>query len=228
MRAIRRQRGFSLAELLTVMGIIGVLVTLSVPALKGVTESTAMTQALTRVAGAMEATRSYAVANNTHAWVAFTENAQNADSTLEMVAFASRSGLDLDPDGTGTVLEYPSEDIEIISPIERIKQIRLDGKIPEENALRTDTTLPAVGELTEFSETALGLQLRFQNKIYTRSIHFKPSGEAAITAMVPEVIQMVVVPEKNPGVEPTEKDMRQASVIRVSGLTGQALVYQPR
>lgn len=228
MRAVRGTRGFSLAELLTVMGIIGVLVTLSVPALKGVTESTSMTQALTRVAGTLDATRSYAVANNTHTWVAFTDNAKDDQSVLEIIAFASRSGLDLDPDGSGATKEYPSDDIELISPAEKLKQIRIDGQIPEENALRSGDTLPTVRDLTEFSDSARGLQLHVQEKKYIRSIHFKPSGEAAVAAVVPEAIQMVLIPERTPGVEPNEKDTRQASVIRVSGLTGQALVYQPR
>ncbi|MCC6354438.1 MAG: prepilin-type N-terminal cleavage/methylation domain-containing protein, partial [Verrucomicrobiae bacterium] len=53
MRSRARCRGFSLAELLTVLGIIGVLVTLSVPALRGVSEGTGMMQALTRIGGTL-------------------------------------------------------------------------------------------------------------------------------------------------------------------------------
>ncbi len=221
-------RGFSLAELLTVLAIIGVLVTLSVPALRGVSETGSMTQAITRISGTLDAARSYAVANNTHAWVAFTDNALPGEAGLKMVAFASRTGLDLDSDEGGATIEYPSDDVELIAPIETIRQMKIDGKIPEENALRTGDSLPTVGELTEFPQMAGGLQLQLQQESYTRSIHFKPSGEAAITRELPEVIQMVVIPEKNPGGTIPEKDARQAMVIRVSGLTGQAIVYQPR
>lgn len=229
MRLVRaNSRGFSLAELLTVLGIIGVLVTLAAPALKGISESGTMTQALTRIGGTLDAARNYAVANNTHAWVAFTANAIPGESGVRMVAFASRTGLDLDSAAGGEVIEYPSDDVELISPIETIRQIRLDGTIPEDNALRTSQELPSVAELTEFPDTDGGLQMRLQEKNYTRSIHFKPTGEAGITPAMPEAIQMVVVPEKAAGGTLSEKESRQAMVIRISGLTGQAIVYQPR
>lgn len=221
-------RGFSLAELLTVLAIIGVLVTLSVPALRGVSETGSMTQAITRVSGTLELARNYAVANNTHAWVAFTENATSDESAIRMVAFASRTGLDLDSEEGGRTVEYPSEDVELIAPVEKIRQMRIEGQIPEENALRSGEGLPSVGELTEFPETTGGLQLSLEQKVFARSVHFMPSGEASISAALPEMIQLVLIPERAPGVAPTEKDKRQAMVIRVSGLTGQAIVHQPR
>ncbi len=224
-----KRRGFSLAELLTVLGIIGVLVTLAVPALKGVSESGAMTQALTRIGGTLDQARAYAVANNTHAWVAFTENAESGESWVEMVAFASRTGLGFDTGSANAAVQYPQDArIELISPVEKIRQIRLDGAIPEENALNSDDALPQAKEVADFAAADRGLHLQIKDKAYTRSIHFHPGGEASITTAIPEVIQIVVMPEKNAGATPSERDRRQATVIRVSGLTGQAIIYQPR
>lgn len=221
-------RGFSLAELLTVLAIIGVLVTLSVPALRGVSETGSMTQAITRISGTLEQARNFAVANNTHTWVAFSDNALPGETGVRMVAFASQSGLNLESDSGGGVVRYPSEDVEMIAPIERIRQIRVGGSIPDDNALLSGQILPPVGEVTEFPTTSGGLQFSLEDEMYSRSIHFKPNGEAGMDVGVSEVIQIVVVPEKNPGGTIPEKDARQAMVIRVSGLTGQAIVYQPR
>lgn len=231
MRAARANcSGFSLAELLTVLAIIGVMVTLSVPALKGVTESTSMTQALTRIGGTMDVARNYAVANNTHTWVAFTENAQSGDSQVKVAAFASKTGINLntgEESGESVTVEFPSAKVEMISPIETIRQVRVDGVIPENNALRSSGGMPQAAEIVELPMSGAGLQFLVAETAFTRSIHFRPSGEASVDLVIPEVIQLVVSPEKALGVR-SEKDDRQATVIRVSGLTGQAVVYQPR
>ncbi|MCC6356394.1 MAG: hypothetical protein IT577_21105, partial [Verrucomicrobiae bacterium] len=216
------------AELLTVLGIIGVLVTLSVPALRGVSEGTGMMQALTRIGGTLDLARNYAVANNTHTWVAFTENAEAGDSLIRLVAFASRTGTNLDSEEGGALVEFPTDNVELISPIETLRQVRLTGAIPDNNGLKSSEALASAGEITEFPSSSVGLQIKVQERTFTRSIHFKPSGEAAIENVLPETIQIVVIPEKVVGQPVNEKDERQASVIRVSGLTGQAVVYQPR
>ncbi len=231
MRSRARCRGFSLAELLTVLGIIGVLVTLSVPALRGVSEGTGMMQALTRIGGTLDLARNYAVANNTHTWVAFTENAQSGgESMVRVAAFASRTGASLsrddETDAAGSI-EIPSPEADIISPVETIRQARVGGNIPQDNALATGDTMPRVSDPTEFPLESRGLQFRVKDMVFNRSIHFMPSGEASLGVGITEAIEMVVAPEKVAGVS-SEKDNRQAAVIRVSGLTGQALVYQPR
>lgn len=220
-----------MAELLTVLGIIGVLVTLSVPALRGVSEGTGMMQALTRIGGTLDLARNYAVANNTHTWVAFTENAQSGgESMVRVAAFASKTGMNLntaEETGGSVLLDFPSDDMDMISPIETIRQVRLDGVVPQENALSSAGAMPRVSEVTELSSATSGLQFRVREVDFKRSIHFRPSGEASVDITVPEVIQLVILPEKVAGTT-SEKDKLQASVIRVSGLTGQAIVYQPR
>lgn len=232
MRARRRGRtgGFTLAELLVVMAIIMVVIGMSVPAMKGITEGNAMQSALGKIVGTLEAARTYAVANNTHTYVAFTENAVTGDAEVRMVAMASRSGIDINPDDAADKYKYPGGPVDLIVPIEALRAIRLDGTIPPGNVLRESSqTLPEAQPLARFdlgefngSSFKVGTQPEF-----TRMIHFLPSGEAQLKNGPPEAIEMVVIPERSPGVE-SELANRQATVIRISGLTGQASVFSPR
>ena len=74
-------RGFTLIELLTVIAIIAILsalVVFAVPSIKGGRD---LTQSAYVVSGALEQARSYAMANNTYAWVGFFEEDGSQSST---------------------------------------------------------------------------------------------------------------------------------------------------
>lgn len=233
-RSRRRDRagGFTLAELLVVMAIIMVVASLSVPAMKGITEGGSLQNALGKITGTLETARTYAVANNTHTWVAFSDNASTGESVVRMVALASRSGADINPDDTAQEFRYPDDGVTLILPIETLGNIRLDGQIPAGNKMRGDSRiLPEAEPLERFPLTAgeaacssfkVGVQAPFG-----RAIHFLPSGEAKIKDASPEAVEMVVVPERAAGVD-SEQDNLKAAVIRISGLTGQAAVYTAR
>ncbi len=75
------KQGFTLVELLTVISIIVIISTLAllaVPSLKG---SRDLTRSAATVAGILEQARSYAMANNTYAWVGFFEEDGSRSST---------------------------------------------------------------------------------------------------------------------------------------------------
>ena len=65
--------GFTLLELLVVMGIIALLMVLVVPAFTSLKPGNDITTAAYTIAGALEQGRNYALANNTYVWVGFYE-----------------------------------------------------------------------------------------------------------------------------------------------------------
>src|SRR5204862_7250239 len=66
-------RGFTLLELLIVVGIIGLLLVLMAPAFTYIRGGTDVTSAAYTIKGALDTARTYAKANNTYTWVGFYE-----------------------------------------------------------------------------------------------------------------------------------------------------------
>jgi len=80
-RAAESLRGFTLLELLIVVGIIGLLLVLIAPAFTYIKGGTDMTSAAYTIKGVLDTARTYAKANNTYTWVGFyEENVANAAS----------------------------------------------------------------------------------------------------------------------------------------------------
>jgi prepilin-type N-terminal cleavage/methylation domain-containing protein len=70
----RSRAAFTLVELLAVIGIMGLLAAVGVPALKGLTGSGGRKQALSQVMGALEIARNTAISTGTNAAVIFPDN----------------------------------------------------------------------------------------------------------------------------------------------------------
>src|SRR5207245_6746148 len=69
----RRRSGFTLPELIIVVGIIGLLLVLIAPAFTSIKRGTDLTSAAYTISGALDTARTYAKANNTYTWVGFKE-----------------------------------------------------------------------------------------------------------------------------------------------------------
>ena len=116
------RHGFTLLELLIVVGIIGLLLVLIAPAFTYIKGGTDVTSAAYTIKGALDTARTYAKANNTYAWVGFFEEDASQSSTnpatagngrvvVSIVAskdgsnvYGSVAGPAADMDSTGTKL----------------------------------------------------------------------------------------------------------------------------
>ena len=114
--------GFTLLELLIVVGIIGLLMVLIAPTFTTIKSGTDVTSAAYTIKGVLETARTYAKANNTYTWVGFFEEDASLSSTNPATAgngrivisiVASKDGSNVygsvaspaaDMDSTGTKL----------------------------------------------------------------------------------------------------------------------------
>jgi prepilin-type N-terminal cleavage/methylation domain-containing protein len=106
----RPPAGFTLLELLIVIGIIALLMVLIVPAFTNIKSGTDVTSAAYTIKGVLDTARTYAKANNTYTWVGFYE--EDISSTtpatpgvgrLVMSIVASKDGTNVYGSGNGTI-----------------------------------------------------------------------------------------------------------------------------
>ena len=111
--ALQRRAGFTLLELLIVVGIIAMLMVLIAPAFTTIKGGTDVTSAAYTIKGVLDTARTYAKANNTYAWVGFLEEnvanpaSPNTDTPkvgrLIMSIVASKDGTNVYGSNTGTI-----------------------------------------------------------------------------------------------------------------------------
>jgi prepilin-type N-terminal cleavage/methylation domain-containing protein len=96
--------GFTLVELLIVVGIIGLLLVLMAPAFTYIKGGTDVTSAAYTVKGVLDTARTYAKANNTYTWVGFFEEDVSRPSTNPATAGIGRIVMSIVASKDGTML----------------------------------------------------------------------------------------------------------------------------
>jgi prepilin-type N-terminal cleavage/methylation domain-containing protein len=107
-----RVKGFTLTELMIVLGIIVVLSIVTIPAISSRSSSNQIAKAADTIKGVLDRARAYAQANNTYTWVGFYEEDASKPSTdppstgngrLVMAIVASTDGTNLGADVSNPV-----------------------------------------------------------------------------------------------------------------------------
>src|SRR5437660_7716583 len=113
-----REGGFTLVELLIVVGIIAVLLVLIAPAFTSLKGGTDVTSAAYTIKGVLDTARTYAKANNTYTWVGFYEEDVSSGTPgtagtgrLVMSVVASKDGTNVY--GSGTVVIDPTKLLQV-------------------------------------------------------------------------------------------------------------------
>src|SRR5207244_7186665 len=99
-----REGGFTLLELLIVVGIIGLLLVLIAPAFTYIKGGADVTSAAYTIKGVLDTARTYAKANNTYTWVDFYEEDASQASTSPATAGTGRLVMSIVASKGGTML----------------------------------------------------------------------------------------------------------------------------
>src|SRR5881398_508473 len=99
-----REGGFTLLELLIVVGIIGLLMVLIAPAFTYIKGGTDVTSAAYTIKGVLDTARTYAKTNNTYTWVGFYEEDVSQSSTSPATAGTGRIVMSIVASKDGTTV----------------------------------------------------------------------------------------------------------------------------
>ena len=123
-RGLESVRGFTLLELLIVVGVVGLLLLLIAPAFTTIKSSTDVTSAAYTIKGVLDTARTHAKAKNTYTWVGFADSVgSNVTGSVALAVVASKDGSDL-----GTSVNQVGNRVDITAGVTPIgKVIRLDN-----------------------------------------------------------------------------------------------------
>lgn len=224
----RGNRGFTLVELIIVLGIILMILGFTAPAVVGILRGRKVEQALSVVSDVLERARIEAVTQNTYLWTGFL-NVPPADSVsgqdeLWILTFKSKTG-ESRISSPASILPY--------GPLRRVEGSSLVNKDKLPDNL---SSLMKEGSSDFNAESVSSKALKWAGagssgaKNFDRLILSTPRGEALIetgnTDMPPPQAYLWFGLSKTSqgSVAPNEKD---CAALSVSGLTGRVLVVRP-
>jgi type II secretory pathway pseudopilin PulG len=243
----RTARGFSLIELLAVMGFMSLLLAVTVPAINSLKGSGDFTRAVDEVELTLNMARTHAMARNTYVWVGFYEESASAGSggasippyegkgQVVMGMMASVDGTKIFEDDAAPA-PLPEDRLRPVGRLQKISRVHLaDVGAPsgtgDSHALDGRPDVPyadADGEASRISsDSPARTPFPFVQSGYTfhKTIRFSPSGEAVVNgATVPKRLgEIGLVPVHGDQVADSSAN---AAAVQFSGLGGKIRTYR--
>jgi prepilin-type N-terminal cleavage/methylation domain-containing protein len=216
-----RIRGFTLFELIIVIGIIALLLVLMAPAFTTIKGGSDVTSAAYTIKGVLETARTYAKANNTYTWVGFGGSVgPTVTGEVAMAVVASKDGTNVWSINNGLVAAAVAQ----VGKKENLENVHI-GNVGAPSGDGTDFgNRPSVdSEHSIYSAPAYSFDV--QQVPLTKWIQFSPRGEAAVPNATTPIAQYSEVP-----LIPTHGTALGSNAnvvaIQVSGLGGAVKVYR--
>ena len=229
-----RPGGFTLFELLIVIGIIGLLMVLIAPAFTTIKGGTDVTSAAYTIKGALDTARTYAKANNTYTWVGFAgsigpNTQQNVTGQVKVAVVASKDGTNLW--SANNALPFAS-----LTPI---------GKMMTVDNIHIGDTGAPTNDGTEFESRAsvdtdhristspnTPYPFTVQQTTFNKWIQFSPRGEALVHGggfSIVEDSEVGVLPTHGTALAGTQSGnswLGNVVAIQIKGFAGDVRIYR--
>ncbi len=237
--ALQSRAGFSLLELIIVVGIIGLLLVLIAPAFTTIKGGSDVTSAAYTIKGVLDTARTYAKANNTYAWVGFAGSiGSTVTGNVALSVVASKDGTDL-----GTSVNQVGTRVDITTGVTPVGKVM---KLENAHIGDTGTPQPLPSPAPEF-ETRASVNINYrigasgtrydsdyyfteQGTQFDRWIRFSPRGEAVVKGGATQITQYAEV-----GLLPTRGTTLAVTInpasgnlvaIQISGFGGNVRIYR--
>jgi prepilin-type N-terminal cleavage/methylation domain-containing protein len=222
---------FSLIELLTVVAIVGLLASFSMPALSSLARGGDTNHAVSGLAGLLDLAREYAVAKNTYTWVVLAADpGALPGGNLYAVVLASQDGSNTFDGVSAVDLDTPAT-FDLGGAATNLGLVRKAVAFPNVVLEALSSSPAPAGEAqvdpnanVRFrlpASSARSIQFLNNTPGAQRVVQFAPNGQARVSGALAQVIELGVKPLKG-----TVRDEANASAIRVSGMTGRTQVYR--
>ena len=246
-----RSRGFTLLELLIVVGIIGLLLVLIAPAFTTIKGGTDVTSAAYTVKGVLDTARTYAKTNNTYTWVGFKEVDVSQDSSVSpqlsgpgrvaMAIVASKDGT-RGYDITSNPLPIPSAwtnynngaNLLAVGKLQYLNNVHLAGALTTAgNMARPSVSSNYIignppASVTTF-DWPLGSPLNGGQYSFQKVINFDPQGVARIqySTNTDTITPYTEVDLQQTHGTTVDTNNPNVVAIQLSGVGGSVTIYRP-
>ena len=220
-RTKQYSQGFTLVELLTVMAIMALMTGAAVSAVSAIKDAGGVTKAASDIAGTLDQARSYAMANNTYAFVGLAERdgmdpSKNGNGQVVVMVAGSKDGT-RDFGGSGSNLRE-------LTKVRRLDNLRLTDTLPNTG----DLARPEVAETYRLGNDSFAADDKFTAAGYefTKIIQFDPRGTASIPSgskSIPQWMEIALVPARGAAVE----GKGNCAALVLDGVTGSTKIYRP-
>jgi prepilin-type N-terminal cleavage/methylation domain-containing protein len=227
--------GFTLLELMVVLGIMGLMAWLTIPALSSLKSSGGLNASAAAVQSILTQARAQAMLSDSHVFVGFYESdASQADTVRPAPTGVGRLwiGVALTKDGTQgydltNAASWSASNLTPVGKLRFFDNLHLATNATFYLSSGTSNTVSPVGD-PSVTNTPFGWPLENSNSVtqfISGVIQFTPQGAAMLPgSTIPEYIQLALIPTHGTLIA---SNLPNAAVIQVDAITGAMRTFRP-
>jgi prepilin-type N-terminal cleavage/methylation domain-containing protein len=230
-----REGGFTLVELLIVIGIIAVLLVLLAPAFTTIKSGGDVTSAAYTIKGVLDTARTYAKANNTYTWVGFAGSIgpntvpDAITGQVEVAIVASKDGTNL-WSANGSL---PPGSLTQVGKMITLNNIHIgDTGVPQNNGTEFESRATVDDDHRISTSANTPYPFTVQGTTFNKWIQFSPRGETLVHGggfSIVKAAEVGVLPTHGNALAVTQSGnlwLGNVAAIQIGGFTGDVRIYR--
>jgi prepilin-type N-terminal cleavage/methylation domain-containing protein len=200
--------GFTLVELLTVIGIIVILAALAVPSFVSLVGSGNLKSNTTEMSDVLEEAYSAALSRNTYIWVGFSQSTSNGGGVGVACVYSAHENP----------ADFPANVSPLIKPVFLPKMTL--ATISTAQVSNADRATTSVGQITSAALGSFSAQINGAAQTLSYVLEITPSGQVSISPTNKYAwIEL--------GLAPSNGTAKNVAVLQMNAFTGRLSSYQP-